>query len=125
MSIKGKAYLMGAFEHPLRDAPDASTAQLHAECARGALADAGLSHLDVDGYFCAGDAPGFGGMSMIDYMGLRNVRHMDSTETGGSSYIVHVGHAAQAIAEGKCAVALITLAGRPRHGGGRAGGRQG
>src|SRR5215471_3889738 len=114
MSIKGKAYLMGAFEHPLRDAPDTSTAHLHAESARGALADAGLSHLDVDGYFCAGDAPGFGGMSMIDYMGLKNIRHMDSTETGGSSYIVHVGHAAEAIAAGKCSVALVTLAGRPR-----------
>jgi acetyl-CoA C-acetyltransferase len=125
MSIKGKAYLMGAFEHPLRDAPNTSTAQLHAECARGALADAGLSHLDVDAYFCAGDAPGFGGMSMVDYMGLRNVRHLDSTETGGSSYIVHVGHAAQAIAEGKCSVALITLAGRPRNGGNRPGGRMG
>ncbi|MBA4795294.1 thiolase domain-containing protein [Phenylobacterium sp.] len=116
MSIKGKAYIMGAYEHPLRDAPDKSTPQIHAECAKGALEDAGLTKDDVDGYFCAGDAPGFGGMSMIDYMGLRNVRHMDSTETGGSSYILHVGHAAQAIAEGKCKVALITLAGRPRQG---------
>jgi acetyl-CoA C-acetyltransferase len=121
VSIKGKAYVMGAFEHPARDAPDTSTAQLHAECAAGALKDAGLSKDDVDGYFCAGDAPGFGGMSMIDYMGLKNVRHMDSTETGGSSYIVHVGHAAEAIAAGKCSVALITLAGRPRHGGRRPG----
>src|SRR5258706_444268 len=99
MGIKGKAYLMGAFEHPLRDAPDTSTPQLHAECARGALIDAGLTKDDVDGYFCAGDAPGFGGLSMIDYMGLENVRHLDSTETGGSSYIVHVGHAAQVIAD--------------------------
>ena len=123
MSIKGKAYIMGAFEHPTRDAPDISTPQLHMECALGALADAGLSKDDVDGYFCAGDAPGFGAMSMIDYMGLKNVRHMDSTETGGSSYIVHVGHAAQAIAEGKCSVALITLAGRPRNGGNRPGAR--
>lgn len=114
MSIKGKAYIMGAYEHPLRDAPNHSTAQIHAECAKGALEDAGLTKDDIDGYFCAGDAPGFGGMSMIDYMGLKNVRHMDSTETGGSSYVVHVGHAAQAIAEGKCKVALITLAGRPR-----------
>ena len=120
MSIKGKAYIAGAYEHPLRDAPNVSTAQLHAQCAKGALADAGLSMDDVDGYFCAGDAPGFGAMSMIDYMGLRNIRHMDSTETGGSSYLIHVGHAAQAIAEGKCKVALITLAGRPRQGqGGR------
>ncbi|RAK59096.1 thiolase domain-containing protein [Phenylobacterium hankyongense] len=125
MSIKGKAYIMGAYEHPLRDAPDKSTPQLHAECARGALEDAGLTKDDVDGFFCAGDAPGFGALSMIDYMGLKNVRHMDSTETGGSSYIVHVGHAAQAIAAGKCQVALITLAGRPRQqkgGGGRGGG---
>lgn len=125
MSIKGKAYIAGVYEHPLRDAPDTSTPQLHMECALGALADAGLSKDDIDGYFCAGDAPGFGAMSMIDYMGLKNVRHMDSTETGGSSYIVHVGHAAQAIAEGKCKAALITLAGRPRHGGNRPGARMG
>ena len=32
---------------------------------------------------------------------------------GGCSYLVHVGHAAQAIAAGKCNVALVTLAGRP------------
>lgn len=112
MTICGKAYIVGAFEHPTRRAPDTSTAQLHAECAAGALADAGLSLKDVDAYFCAGDAPGFGGVSMADYLGLK-VRHIDSTETGGASYISHVNHAAQAIAAGKCSVALITLAGRP------------
>jgi acetyl-CoA C-acetyltransferase len=46
-------------------------------------------------------------------MGLK-VRHMESTDTGGSSYLIHVAHAAQAIALGKCNVALVTLAGRPR-----------
>ncbi|HEY1928663.1 MAG TPA: thiolase domain-containing protein [Caulobacteraceae bacterium] len=112
MSIKGKAYVVGAWEHPRREIPDLSTAQVHAECARGALEDAGLSLSDVDAYYCAGDAPGFGAMSMADYMGLK-LRHMDSTETGGSSYIIHAGHAAEAIAAGKCKVALITLAGRP------------
>jgi acetyl-CoA C-acetyltransferase len=112
MSIKGKAYVAGVWEHPLRDIPHLSTAQVHAECAKGALEDAGLSFGDVDAYFCAGDAPGFGAMSMADYMGLK-LKHMDSTETGGSSYIVHAGHAAEAIAAGKCKVALITLAGRP------------
>jgi acetyl-CoA C-acetyltransferase len=112
VSIKGKAYVVGAWEHPRREIPDLSTAQVHAECARGALQDAGLSLLDIDAYYCAGDAPGFGAMSMADYMGLK-LRHMDSTETGGSSYIVHAGHAAEAIAAGKCKIALITLAGRP------------
>jgi acetyl-CoA C-acetyltransferase len=112
MSIKGKAYVVGAWEHPRREITDLSTAQVHAECARGAIEDAGLSLSDIDAYYCAGDAPGFGAMSMADYMGLK-LRHMDSTETGGSSYIVHAGHAAEAIAAGKCKVALITLAGRP------------
>src|SRR3569833_396106 len=116
MSVKGKAYMEGVWEHPLRDIPHLSTPQAHAECAKCALEDAGLSSCDVDAYFCAGDAPGFGALSMADYMGLRNLRHMDSTETGGSSYILHVGHAAEAIAAGKCSVALITLAGTPRTG---------
>jgi acetyl-CoA C-acetyltransferase len=113
MSLKGKAYIAGAFEHPTRKAPDKSVAQLHAECARGALEDAGLSRDDVDGYFCAGDAPGMGPLSMVDYMNLR-ARHVDATDIGGSSYLMLVAHAAEAIAAGRCNVALITLAGRPR-----------
>src|SRR5438309_2610012 len=114
LSIKGKAYLAGVYEHPTRHAPDKSTAQLHAEVAKGALEDAGLTKADVDGYFCAGDAPG-GVMAMADYLGLK-VRHFDSTDTGGCSYLVHLGHAAEAIAAGKCSIALITLAGKPRTG---------
>ena len=113
MTIKNKACIVGIYEHPTRKAPDKSVAQLHAESARGALLDAGLTKDDVDGYFCAGDAPGLGPLSMVDYMGLK-VRHVDSTDTGGSSYVVHVAHAAEAIALGKCNVALVTLAGRPR-----------
>lgn len=107
------ARIVGIYEHPIRRAEGKSVAQLHAECARGALADAGLTFDQVDGYFCAGDAPGLGMVNMVDYLGL-NVRHVDSTEMGGSSYVAHVAHAAQAIAAGKCNVALITLAGTPR-----------
>jgi acetyl-CoA C-acetyltransferase len=113
MSINGKAYIAGVYEHPTRKADDKSLAQLHAEVAKGALEDAGLTKADVDGYFCAGDAPGLGGLSMADYMGLK-LRHIDTTETGGSSYVIHVTHAAQAIVAGKCNIALITVAGRPR-----------
>ncbi|MCC7120953.1 MAG: thiolase domain-containing protein [Gammaproteobacteria bacterium] len=116
MRNKDTACIAGIYEHPLRKAEGIPLAQLHAEVARGALADAGLSVRDVDAYFCAGDAPGLGGMSMAEYLGL-NLRHVDSTETGGSSYLLHVSHAAQAIAAGKCKVALITLAGKPRTGG--------
>ena len=114
MSLKGKAYIAGIYEHPTRKAPDLSTPQIHMESAIGALADAGLTLQDVDAYYCAGDAPGLGPLSMIEYIGLPNVRHMDSTDTGGSSYVLHVEHAAAMIAMGKAKVCLITLAGRPR-----------
>ncbi len=122
MSIRGAALIAGAYEHPRREIPDRTIPQIHAEVALGALADAGLTLADVDGYFCAGDAPGFGALSMAEYLGLR-LDHVDSTETGGSSYVVHVGHAVQAIAAGKCKVALITLAGNPRSGGWEQGAR--
>ena len=117
MTIKGKAYIAGIWEHPTRHAPDKSTSQLHAEVAKGAIEDAGLTKADIDGYFCAGDAPG-GVMNMADYLGLdmKKLRHIDSTDTGGCSYLIHLGHAAEAIAAGKCSIALVTLAGKPRTG---------
>ena len=66
MGIKNKAYIVGIFEHPTRKADDKSLAQLHAESAKGALEDAGLAKSDIDGYLCAGDAPGLGPLSMAD-----------------------------------------------------------
>lgn len=115
MSIRGRACIAGAYEHPRREIPDRSVWQVHAEVALGALADAGLSLSDVDAYFCDSSA-GFGPVSMSEYLGL-HPSVVDSTETGGSSYLVHVGHAAAAIAAGRCDVALVTMAGLARSGG--------
>ncbi|MGF1599381.1 MAG: thiolase domain-containing protein [Acidimicrobiales bacterium] len=116
MSIRGKACIAGAFEHPGRHLPDQSLMEIHARVCVGALHDAGLTMGDVDAYFGAGDSPGFGTLSMIDYLGIA-ARYTDSTEMGGSSYVAHVNHAAAAIAAGKCSVALVSLAGKPRTGG--------
>ena len=113
MSLNGKAYIVGAYEHPTRKADELSVVRLHADVAKGALDDAGLRKDDIDAYFCAGDAPGLGTTTMAEYLGLQ-LRHVDSTECGGSAPILHVAHAAAAIAAGRCNVALITLAGRPR-----------
>jgi acetyl-CoA C-acetyltransferase len=87
--------------------------QLHAECALGALKDAGLTASDVDGFFGARDIPGSNANWFIDFMNLK-LRHIDSTDAGGCSPLIHISHAVDAIAAGKCQVALITLAGRPR-----------
>ena len=71
-----------------------------------ALEDAGLTKDDVDGYFCAGDAPGLGPMSMVEYMGLKP-RYVDSTVVGGQSNLTHIAHAIGAMEAGLCDV--------PRH----------
>jgi len=113
MSIRGKAHIVGAFEHPERKITGKTVPQVVAEVAYGALRDAGLGLDDVDGFFCSSEAPGLGSMSMADYLGLRNLSYVDTTEGGGASYPMHVGHAAAAIAAGKCSVALVTMAGLP------------
>jgi acetyl-CoA C-acetyltransferase len=113
MSIKGKAYIVGAFEHPDRLIPDRSVPQIHAENTVGVLADAGLRLSDIDGLFVVGGA-GMLPIVMADYLGLNTLRYLDGTAVGGSSPVYHIGHAAAAIAEGKCNVALVTLANRPR-----------
>jgi acetyl-CoA C-acetyltransferase len=115
MSIRGKAFIVGAYEHPERQIPDKTIPQIHADIAVGALKDAGLSLQDVDGFFSDAMGLGMGVVSMADYLGLK-LSYMDSTESGGSSYLCHVGHAASAIAEGKCKVALVSLAGKGRGG---------
>ncbi|MGV0878950.1 thiolase domain-containing protein [Martelella sp. FLE1502] len=115
MKLSDSGYIVGAYEHPIRKADTQTIAQLHAEVARGALEDAGLTIQDIDGYACAGDAPGLGPLSMVEYLGI-NPRYVDTTETGGSSYLIQVAHMARAIAAGKCTIGLITQAGKPRTG---------
>jgi acetyl-CoA C-acetyltransferase len=103
-----KAVIAGVYEHPTRWAPDKTTYQIHAENARGALADAGLSIRDVDGFFTSGVGP-IGIMTLAEHLNL-NPRYHDSTNIGGSSFVAQVLHAAAAITAGLCEVALITYA---------------
>ena len=79
MSRTSKAYIAGIYEHPTRKAIDKTIPQLHAEVAIGALKDAGLTKDDVDGYFCDGEAPGLGGMSMAEYIDVEDLVHRRSS----------------------------------------------
>src|SRR2546428_186620 len=55
-------------------------------------------------------------LPIVDYLSL-NPKYIDGTTIGGSSFVAHVNHAAAAIAEGRCRVALITYGSTSRSSG--------
>jgi acetyl-CoA acetyltransferase len=86
--------------------PQLSEHQVHAQAADRALADAGLTYADVDGYATAGFMPMYASQ-LCEYLGLRP-DHLDETNVGGASFEVLVEHAVQAIEAGACDTVLIT-----------------
>lgn len=83
--------------------PDTTELQLHVEASRRALADAGLTVSDVDGIAVARPLP----LQVSDALGI-TPRWIDGTDVGGASFMMHVRHAAAAIASGAASVVLIS-----------------
>ena len=103
--MRGRVAIVGAAEADEHGKlPHKSAFMLHAEAARNALADAGLSLGDVDAVFSAGL---WMGSETAEYLGIRP-RYIDGTQIGGCSFIAHVQHAMAAIDAGIVEVALIT-----------------
>jgi acetyl-CoA acetyltransferase len=79
--------------------------ELHYQAASRAIAEAGLSKTDIDGF-------GSNGMGVLapvevaEYLGLRPT-WADGTGVGGSTWEFMVGHAAAAIAEGQAEVVVL------------------
>ena len=84
--------------------PDHSTLQLHLEAAVNAVADAGLTLRDIDGIATV-NAPG--PMQVAHALGITPA-WMDGTGVGGTSFLLHVRHAAAAIRAGYASTILIT-----------------
>ena len=115
--LRGSVAIVGISESDrIGVRPDASALMLHAEAARNALADAGLSIRDVDGLFTAGVTS----VQLGEYLGIVP-RYTDGTSVGGCSFIIHVEHAMLALAAGLINVALITHGESGRSGIGGAG----
>ena len=110
-----QALIAGVHEFPERKTTK-SVLEIQALSARAALEDAGLSKKDVDGYFTVSGNPGIGPLPIVDYLNL-NPKYIDGTTIGGSSFVAHVNHAAAAIAQGRCRVALITYGSTSRSSG--------
>jgi acetyl-CoA acetyltransferase len=100
----GAVAIVGAAETTrLGLVPDMSQIQLHADAALNALADCGLTPKDIDGVACAAEWP----TELAHYLGITPTL-VDGTMVGGCSFMLHVRHAAAAIAEGLCTTVLIT-----------------
>ncbi len=103
--LSGKFAIVGVAESDeMGTVPNKSALQLHAEAARNAIADAGLTKNDVDAVFSAGR---MFSTETAEYLGIRP-RYIDGTSVGGCSFIQHCQHAMAAINAGLCEVALIT-----------------
>ena len=84
--------------------PGKSTLQLHLEAAVTAVGDAGLTMRDIDGVATV-NAPG--PVQVAHALGITPA-WMDGTGVGGTSFLLHVRHAAAAIRAGYVKTVLIT-----------------
>jgi len=104
MSLRGTSAIVGAAEtERIGIVPDVSALEMHAEAARLAVADAGMTMSDIDGVATAGLLP----IAIADRLGITPT-YIDTTSVGGCSFLLHVRHAAAAIAAGIANVVLIT-----------------
>ncbi|HMC51765.1 MAG TPA: hypothetical protein VKI64_03315, partial [Acidimicrobiales bacterium] len=85
---------------------DKDAFELHHQGTTRALADAGLSKDDVDGYMSCGTGT-LAPIEVTEYLGLRPTWG-DSTQVGGSSWEFLVEHAVAAIAQGLAEVVVLS-----------------
>ena len=86
---------------------------IEARVIRAALDDAGLTVDDVDGLFTCTGGTMMPSVELAEYLGVHPT-WTNSTQTGGSSYELHVEQAAAAITLGLCETAVIVYASTPR-----------
>lgn len=99
-----------------------SLRELEAAVILEALDSAGLGLGDVDGIATCTGGLMMPSVELAEYLGIAPT-WTDSTQTGGSSFEVHVEHAAAAIASGACDVVVIVYAQTPKSTFKRGGGR--
>lgn len=105
--------IAGVAESPLGEVHDETELSMVQLAARDALAEAGLTFADVDGLAVnvMGDQ---GTVQVGEYLGLRDLRWLDSTDLGGAAFEAHVHHAMAAVAQGRAEVVLVAYASRQR-----------
>ncbi|WP_341917795.1 acetyl-CoA acetyltransferase [Hydrocarboniphaga effusa] len=102
----GQVAIVGAATFGVGKSPGFESIDLTARAALLALDDAGLALSDVDALFVAQPQDTLSGLSLPEYLGIRP-KITDNNRSGGSAFLLHLEHAALALAAGYCDVALI------------------
>ena len=104
-SLRYKAAIVGASETTeLGDIPDKTAFQLHVDASVNAIKDCGIDKNEIDGI-----ATTMSPAALAHYLGIVP-KWIDNTQVGGTSFLVHVRHAAAAIASGLCETVLVAMA---------------
>ena len=107
-SLRGSVAVVGTGLTKFGDLPGRSARENLAEAAFRALADAGINKNEVDGLFTSNFPDTFAAMQAAEYLGI-HPRVIDDSNIGGSVYVNQLQHAAMAIKNGLCHVALIAM----------------
>lgn len=102
---RSRVAIVGAGLSDCGRVPDKTAMALMAQSSRRAIADAGLTKDDIEGF--GGHGSLLPPVEVSEYLGLRPA-WVDATNVGGSSWEVMARHAAAAIAAGEIEVALLT-----------------
>ncbi|HZU79847.1 MAG TPA: acetyl-CoA acetyltransferase [Acidimicrobiales bacterium] len=101
-----QAVIAGVATSDYPSLPNMSEHAVHGQAADRALADAGLTFADVDGFATAGFFPMYA-VGVAEYLGLHPT-YYDETNAGGASFEVLVEHAKYAVEAGAAEVVLVT-----------------
>jgi len=107
--LRNRAVVVGVGESDIGKVPNMTGLGLNAQAAKRALDDAGLKPSDIDGLLTAYSftEPYFMlGSVLAEYLGLKPT-FCASVIVGGASPAAMIGHAAAAIAAGRCRAVLI------------------
>ncbi len=104
MTVKYKTAIIGARETTdLGHIPNMSSLMLTVDAARNAIADCGIDKSLIDGV-ASTESPN----TLAHHLGITPT-WVDGTSVGGTSFVLHLRHAAAAIALGYCNYALIAM----------------
>ncbi len=112
--LRGAVAVVGFGLTPFGELPGRTHLEIMGEAIHNALADAGIDKNQVDGIFGSNFNDPLGAILYPEYFGLKNIKVMDSTNIGGSSFNNAMQDAAAALHLGLCDVALIAYGSNTR-----------